>query len=33
MQLGMMTNSDAHRLRTLEKNDKKLKQMVAGLLL
>jgi hypothetical protein len=29
----MMTSSDAQPLRTLEKNDKKLKQMVAGLLL
>ncbi len=28
-QLGMMTNSDAQRLRTLEKDNKELKQMVA----
>ena len=32
-QLGMMTNSDAQRLRTLEKDNKELKQMVADLLL
>jgi len=29
----MMTNSDAQRLRTLEKDNKELKQMVADLLL
>lgn len=32
-QLGMMTNSDAQRLRALEKDNKELKQMVADLLL
>ena len=32
-QLGMMTNSDAQRLRLLEKDNRELKQMVADLLL
>jgi putative transposase len=32
-QLGMMTNSDAQRMRTLERDNKEIKQMVADLLL
>ncbi len=32
-QLGMMTSSDAQRLRALEKDNKELQQMVADLLL